>query len=387
MSGLVFAAALAGVVIFGGSAIATKIAVSAISAIDVSIMRTVIGGLFALPLALALRIRLPGTRPQFLLLLLSGFCGFIAFPLLFTLGVSLTTANHATMILAILPVLTGAIAQFWDRQTPPAIWWLGCSIAFAGEALLLYDPAAATGSASVEGDLLVWISTVFASLGYVAGARLQRSGYSARGTTFWGVVLFAAVLLPLAPLIVDFDALAGAGAYAWSGLLYQAIGVTIIAYILWYWACTRSKGYPSLQPVRKRPVARRATAGLALASSKEHNNADDRFLAGPTGAPQIDQCGVAVLVKDRPFPADCALPWPILGALNAWISLGPSTWHRRHCARRPVPVFATGFRRAVRLVDTGGKFIVDLSAVVIDHHGRRHSRVARKVTACPLLHH
>jgi drug/metabolite transporter (DMT)-like permease len=236
VNGLVFAAALAGVVIFGGSAIATKIAVSAISAFDVSIMRTLIGGLVALPLAFALRIRLPGSRLQRLLLLLSGFCGFIAFPLLFTFGVSRTTANHATMILAILPVLTGAFAHYWDRQRPRAGWWLGCAIAFAGEVLLLYDPAATGGSASIEGDLLVWISTLFASLGYVAGARLQRSGYSARGTTFWGVGLFALLLLPLAPLLLDFDALAGAGLYAWSGLLYQAIGVTVIAYILWYWA-------------------------------------------------------------------------------------------------------------------------------------------------------
>lgn len=236
MSGLVFLAALAGVIIFGGSAIATKVAVSAISAIDVSIMRTLIGGMLALPLTLGLRIPLPATRQQKVLLLVSGFCGFIAFPLLFTLGVKLTTANHATMILAILPVMTGAIANSWDRVRPRLLWWLGCGIAFGGEILLLYDPAAVAGEASIEGDLLVWSSTLFASLGYVAGARLQRSGYSARGTTFWGVGLFALLLLPLLPLVIDLDVLANAGLYAWSGLLYQAIGVTIVAYILWYWA-------------------------------------------------------------------------------------------------------------------------------------------------------
>ena len=57
------------------------------------------------------------------------------------------------------------------------------------------------------------ISTVFASLGYVAGARLQRDGYSAHGTTFWGVGLFALLLLPLAPFALDFDGLATAGGY------------------------------------------------------------------------------------------------------------------------------------------------------------------------------
>ncbi len=99
-----------------------------------------------------------------------------------------------------------------------------------------------------------------------------------------------------------------------------------------------------MQPVRKRLAARRATAGLAVANSREHNNAEslphersecfgyDRFLAGPKGAPQIGQCGVAVLVKGMPrlapraqrvlwvFPADCALPWPIWEALHPKIS-------------------------------------------------------------------
>jgi len=48
-----------------------------------------------------------------------------------------------------------------------------------------------------------------------------------------------------------------------------------------------------MQPFRKRLAARRATAGLAVANSREHNNADDRFLSGPKGAPQIGQCRVA----------------------------------------------------------------------------------------------
>ncbi len=70
-----------------------------------------------------------------------------------------------------------------------------------------------------------------------------------------------------------------------------------------------------MQPVRKRLAARRATAELAVANSREHNTADNRFLAGPKGLPQIGQCRVAnaptfgaVLVKGMPFTADCALP-------------------------------------------------------------------------------
>ncbi len=232
----VIPAALAAVVIFGGSAVATKVAVAGIAALDVAVLRTVIGGLLALPLALALGIGLPRRGGERRLLLVSGFCGFIAFPMLFTFGVGLTSANHATMVLAILPVTTGAIAMAWDRQSPSAAWWLGSTVAFAGELVLLYEPTAGPGVASLDGDLLVLAATVFGSLGYVAGARLQRAGYSARGTTFWGVGLFALLLLPAAPFVVDAAALAAAGPWPWSGLLYQAVGVTIIAYILWYWA-------------------------------------------------------------------------------------------------------------------------------------------------------
>ena len=148
----------------------------------------------------------------------------------------LTSANHATMILAVLPVMTGAIAMIWDRLPTKFIWWIGCAVAFGGEVILIYEPVTGPTSASIEGDLLVLVGNIFASLGYVAGARLQRSGYSAKGTTFWGVSLFALLLVPVTPFVLDFETLKVAGSLAWAGVCYQAIGVTIIAYILWYWS-------------------------------------------------------------------------------------------------------------------------------------------------------
>jgi hypothetical protein len=79
--------------------------------------------------------------------------------------------------------------------------------------------------------------------------------------------------------------------------------------------------YLRVQPVRKRLAVRRATAGLAVANLREHNNADDGFLAGPQGVPQIGQCRVAILAKDLPFTVDRALPWSI------WDALHPKIFH------------------------------------------------------------
>ena len=49
----------------------------------------------------------------------------------------------------------------------------------------------------------------------------------------------------------------------------------------------------------KRPDARRANAGLALANASERNKADDRLSSCPKGAAQIRQYGVAVLGKGK----------------------------------------------------------------------------------------
>ena len=229
-------AALTAVIIFGASPVAAKIAVNEIAAMDVAILRTIIGGLLALPLTLALGIGLPKLKSQKFLLLLSGFCGFIGFPVLFTLGIQLTSANHGSMILATLPILTGAIAMTWDNQTPKLMWWAGCVIALCGEVFLILNIGGDQTGASISGDLLIVTSNLFAAVGYVAGGRLQRTGYSAKGTTFWGVSIFALGLIPLLPIVIDFNELANASIASWLGLLYLGIGVTIIGYILWYWA-------------------------------------------------------------------------------------------------------------------------------------------------------
>src|SRR5690242_18160896 len=199
MSPVVILAALAAVILWGASPVAAKVAVGELSAITVALMRTFVGGLLAVPVALAVRIPLPATPRLRLILLLTGFCGFIAFPIPFTIGLKMTSANHASMILAALPITTGAIAMLWDRRRPTRIWIIGSVIALIGEAMLIGGRQSAGGvnQPSLAGDLLVLISNFAASLGYVAGGRLQQAGYPSTGTTFWGAAAMALVLTPV----------------------------------------------------------------------------------------------------------------------------------------------------------------------------------------------
>ncbi len=236
----IYLAALLAVVLWGASPVATRIAVMEIDAVVVALLRTLIGGLAALGLALLLRFPLPGNREQRRLLAISAACGFIGFPLLFSLGLARTSANHASIILAALPIFTAAIANTWDRTWPHRAWWLGVVVTMTGEALLILGRGGSGGAvSSLEGDLLVLAGNLFASLGYVAGARLQQRGYPASSCTFWGAGLTALLLLPLAPVLIPDASVLAVSTRAWTALLYQALAVTIGGYVLWYWALGR----------------------------------------------------------------------------------------------------------------------------------------------------
>jgi drug/metabolite transporter (DMT)-like permease len=240
MSPSVILAALAAVVLWGASPVAAKVAVSELSPLAVAVLRTFLGGALAVPVALWLKVRWPQQRRLQAILLLSGFCGFIGFPMLFTFGVHLTSANHASMILAALPIFTGAIAMTWDRRRPTGIWIVGSLIALVGEAVLIAGRAGAgAGTASVAGDALVLVSNGFASLGYVAGGRLQQAGYPSTGTTFWGAASMALLLTPMIPVLRSQGTFAVGSVPAWSAVAYLAVVVTILGYVLWYWALGR----------------------------------------------------------------------------------------------------------------------------------------------------
>ena len=88
-------------------------------------LRTTLAALLTLPLVVAWRLRPPERLDQLALLSLVTLGGLIAFPLLFSLGIVRTSAAHAGLILAALPLPTGLIGAVFERVLPPLSWWLG----------------------------------------------------------------------------------------------------------------------------------------------------------------------------------------------------------------------------------------------------------------------
>lgn len=233
------AAASFAVVAWGLTPAATKLAVGEIDPLTVGILRTVLAMAPGLPLALALRLPLPAGGRDWRLLAISAACGFVGFPLLFGIGVDLTTTAHAALIMAALPIFTGLFGAFVERRRPGRLWWRGAALALAGEVVLV---GARFGfeepGASIEGDFLTLASCIVAAAGYVAGSRLSpRIG--TWSTTFWGLSLGGLVLLPLLVIrldATDWDAVTVIG---WNAAGYLALFSTVLAYVCWYWALAR----------------------------------------------------------------------------------------------------------------------------------------------------
>jgi drug/metabolite transporter (DMT)-like permease len=227
-------------VIWGASPAMTKIAGEDLTTLQIAVLRTFVAGLVAAPIVLLTHQGLPTGGRRRWLLVISAVSGFVAFPLLFTVGQQHTSAMHGNMILAALPICTGAYAAILDRRRPTRAWVLGSGLALAGEvALVAIRTGGGSGTpATLAGDALVAASALVVAVGYVAGARLGQLGYHALAATYWGVVIGAVLMAPLLAGTIAVDGLPDAGASSWGAVLWMAILTSIVGYIGWYWALT-----------------------------------------------------------------------------------------------------------------------------------------------------
>ncbi len=193
---------------------------------------------FAVPPALLcifmMRLACPKDSVTWGWLLLAGFAAFCGFPILFTLGVSMTSTAHAALILACMPVVSGGLSAILDRRMPRPGWFAGAAVALIGEVILITSRDS-SGEATLNGDLLCILAAVISASGYVAGSRVTAK-IGTWSTTFWGIVIIGLAQVPLMLWIADPAQWATFTYIGWSTTLYLVVFSTVLAYAAWYWA-------------------------------------------------------------------------------------------------------------------------------------------------------
>ena len=220
--GIAYLSAGAALLIWGATPTATKFVVGEFDPLMAAVLRTVVAAAFVLPFVIWFRMPLPKGGQDWLLLLVTSFTGFVGFTLLFSYGVQQTSAVHAAMINAGIPVFSGLFGAISERRIPGKLWLVGGGVACIGEIYLILERGDGSGQASLFGDLLCVLSSACVAVGYVTGARLSRK-YKTIHVTFWSLILAGVV-----QLLMDKSV------FAWQGVLFLAILTTIVGYVCWY---------------------------------------------------------------------------------------------------------------------------------------------------------
>lgn len=236
----VYAAAIGALLLWAGTPIANKIALGSIDPGTAGLLRSALAGIACTVLAWLWRLPFPTLPAQRWWLAFAGVASFAVWPLLLSIGLGMTTANHAALMIATIPLFTGLMAAGIDRVRPGLGWVLGVTIALLGTAALIgvrvEGSAATVGSA--RGDLLILLGVLACAAGYVAGGKLAPA-IGTLATTFWSLGAATVVLVPAIVLLWRRTDWPSVSLGAWLAVGYMALFSSLIGYVAWFWALGR----------------------------------------------------------------------------------------------------------------------------------------------------
>src|SRR3954452_5038024 len=216
-----------GMVIFGGTLPATRIAVAEIDPIALTSLRTAIAGLCSLVLLLVLRRKLP-PRALWPQLVITMLCVAVLFPLLMSMGMQRVDASHGGVVLGVLPIATALVAVAITHERPRPLFWIA---SVAGAALVITFALRQGGGALAVGDLFLFASVAVSSIGYAFSGRLtaKMPGWE---VISWVLVMALPISIPAAALSMPAEP-THIALKPWLGLLYVALFSQWIGFFAW----------------------------------------------------------------------------------------------------------------------------------------------------------
>jgi len=212
-----------GMVIFGGTLPATRIAVAAIDPLAVTALRTTIAGLCSLVLLIVLRKKFP-PRELWFQLAVASICVVILFPFLMALAVQTVDASHGGVVMGALPIATAFVAVLITHERPKPLFWI---TSLAGAALVVAFALRQGGGSLTSGDLLLFAAVAASAIGYAFSGRLTAS------MPGWEVISWALVIaLPVTVFTLPSD-LGHIALKPWLALLYVALFPQWIGFFAW----------------------------------------------------------------------------------------------------------------------------------------------------------
>jgi drug/metabolite transporter (DMT)-like permease len=188
--------------------------------------------------------------------------GFLIIPLnqvMYLCGQSLTAASHGALLFATTPIwiILGATLHLKEKQTHRRV--IGIITAVIGVTIVVLTGARDFGREYLLGDIIIIVAVIAWAYYTILGKDIVRK-YGAIRTTAYAFTAGTLLYFPLGLYkAINFD-YSSIPIGAWWSVIYMAVGLSIIAYIIWYWLlkyydASRIAVYQNIQPLLATVVA------------------------------------------------------------------------------------------------------------------------------------
>jgi drug/metabolite transporter (DMT)-like permease len=240
-------------IISGGTHIVAKAVVADIDAATLTFLRTLIAasGLWAIARARSGPLKID--RVDWGRLALLGFLGVALNQFLYLYGMKFSTAANGALLYAATPVFVLVFSRFMHKELMSTKKTFGILMAFVGISIVIFERGIDFSSGYAFGNLMILIAVIAWTLFTILGKSMILK-YGALRTTAAMMIFGAAMFAPIGLYSCTQFPFSSLSGLHWAGILYLAIGTSILGYLLWYHALSRIEAskvavFANAQPV------------------------------------------------------------------------------------------------------------------------------------------
>jgi drug/metabolite transporter (DMT)-like permease len=239
---------------WGGNFVFSKITLKEIPGPLVAGMRTVFAAVALMAVYKRSRNadRPPLRRDEYPQLCIIGVCGIAVNQVCFLIGLSLTSASHAALVIGLTPFMVLFLAWFRGQEAFTSNRAIGLAVAVGGMALL-QKPSASAQTASLLGDVLILGAGLSFAVYTVFGKELaaEHGGMAVIAVSYAAGAVF---LLPMTLFFASRFDFSQVSAAAWWSFGYMTVVSSVLCYIGWAYAlkrlsASRLTAFSYLQPL------------------------------------------------------------------------------------------------------------------------------------------
>lgn len=281
------ASAVGALLIWSTSFIGTKIAYTSFPPITLGAARFIVASIILGILILLKKERLKPDPKDMKVIAASGILGITVYFTMENIGVKLTTAFNAALIVASYPAITTLLELLIYRERPSLNKIAGIAVAVAGVYLVSYTESSIQAANQLTGNIIL-IATGVVWAFYNFTTRKVVSKYPAITFSFYQTIIGTAFFIPLS--LIEMDMWTPPTAISLSALLYLGIFCSVAAFMFYNFGLRKLSASTAVSLMNLVPVFGAVFSVLIL-----HESVSLRQITG--GA--IVMAGVMLSVKQQ----------------------------------------------------------------------------------------